>query len=164
MDATFLSQLLQPICEQHSLDLDDIETIPAGNRTVLRIIVDGDGPDGTGPLLDDIAQVTRAISEALEDEPAVGKRAYTLEVSSRGVSRPLTLPRHWRRNTGRLVKVRRTDGTELTGRIVSSDDVGATLDTDTDQASVQFADVAKASVQVEMNRKQAQPSDDEQEN
>ena len=88
--------------------------MPAGKRRLLRIVVDGDGPNGTGPLLDDIAEATKALSVALDESEAVGASPYTLEVSSRGVSRPLELPRHWRRNVGRLVTVSTTAGESFT--------------------------------------------------
>ena len=90
--------LLTPILAQFDLELEAVEVMPAGKRRLLRVVVDGDGPDGRGPLLDDIAEASKALSAALDASDAVGAAAYTLEVSSRGVSRPLTLPRHWRRN------------------------------------------------------------------
>jgi ribosome maturation factor RimP len=83
----------------------------------------------------------------------MGEMPYTLEVTSRGVDRPLTLPRHWRRNADRLVRATLTDGTDLTGRIVASDDTAATLDVDGQEREVAYADVAKALVQIEFNRK-----------
>jgi ribosome maturation factor RimP len=83
----------------------------------------------------------------------MGEMPYTLEVTSRGVDRPLTLPRHWRRNQDRLVKATLADGGEVTGRIVGSDETAATLDVDGDRREVAYADVAKALVQIEFNRK-----------
>jgi ribosome maturation factor RimP len=83
----------------------------------------------------------------------MGEQPYTLEVTSRGVDRPLTLPRHWRRNTDRLVKVTTTDGDTVTGRIVRSDDEAVTLDVEGTPREVDYAEVAKALVQVEFNRK-----------
>jgi ribosome maturation factor RimP len=84
---------------------------------------------------------------------------YTLEVTSRGVDRPLTLPRHWRRNEDRLVKATLADGTSLTGRILSSDDAAVTLDVDGARREVAYADVAKALVQIEFNRKSDKKDD-----
>jgi ribosome maturation factor RimP len=82
----------------------------------------------------------------------MGEQAYTLEVTSRGVDRPLTEPRHWRRNAGRLVRVNTADGTEITGRIADVDDDQVQLTTESEQISVRFADIGKALVQVELNR------------
>ncbi len=82
----------------------------------------------------------------------MGSAAYTLEVSSRGVSRPLTLPRHWRRSSGRLVAVTLVDGTSLRGRVTDSGGDAATLDLDGTARVVPYDEVAKAVVQVEMTR------------
>ncbi len=90
------------------LDVEAVEVTPAGNRRVLRIAVDGDD----GVSLDTIADATRVVSDALDDSDVMGERPYTLEVTSRGVERPLTLPRHWRRNVDRLVAVTLVDGAE----------------------------------------------------
>ena len=80
---------------------------------MLRVAVDKDG----GVTLDDVAEATRAVSEVLDESDVMGEQPYTLEVTSRGVDRPLTLPRHWRRNADRLVTVTLTAGEQVTGRI-----------------------------------------------
>jgi ribosome maturation factor RimP len=116
---------------------------------VLRIAVDKDG----GVTLDDIAEATQAISAALDDSDLMGETAYTLEVTSRGVDRPLTEPRHWRRNHDRLVKVTLADGSQLTGRIGTSDDTGVTVDVSGVERRLAYDDITKAMVQVEFNRK-----------
>ena len=136
------------------LDVEAVELTPAGKRRILRIAVDADD----GVTLDDVAGATKKVSEVLDASDVMGEQPYTLEVTSRGVDRPLTLPRHWRRNTDRLVKVTTTDGDTVTGRIVRSDDEAATLDVEGTPREVDYAEVAKALVQVEFNRK---PSDQE---
>jgi ribosome maturation factor RimP len=133
------------------LDVEAIELTPAGKRRLLRVAVDKDG----GVTLDDIAEATREVSRILEDTDAMGDHPYTLEVSSPGTDRPLSLARHWRRNAGRLVKVTRTDGSTLTGRIVESDEERAVLDVDGQAEDVRYADVAKARIQIEFNRKES---------
>ena len=138
------------------LDVEAVELTPAGKRRILRIAVDGDD----GVTLDDVADATREVSRVLDESDVMGEQPYTLEVTSRGVDRPLTLPRHWRRNTDRLVKVTTRDGQTVTGRIVGSSDDAATLDLDGTRREVAYADVAKALVQVEFNRK-TQPDDGE---
>jgi ribosome maturation factor RimP len=100
-DTSSLENFLRPIVEQFGCDLEAADIAPAGRRRLLRVLVDRDG----GINLDDVAEVTRAISKALDADDIMGDGAYTLEVSSPGVDRPLTLPRHWRRNVSRLVKV-----------------------------------------------------------
>ncbi len=131
------------------LDVEAVELTPAGRRRILRIAVDADG----GVTLDDVAEATKKVSEVLDSSDVMGEQPYTLEVTSRGVDRPLTLPRHWRRNHDRLVDVTTTDGDTFTGRIVASDDDTATLDISGSRREVAYADVAKALVQVEFNRK-----------
>ena len=140
------------------LELESVEVIPAGRRRVVRVVVDGDGPAGRGPTLDEIAEATKAVSAALDASDAVGNQPYTLEVSSRGVGRPLTLPRHWRRNVGRLVSVTLADGHSMTGRIVASDEESAQLEVDGSKCRLELAELSKALVQVEFSR----PSEDEE--
>lgn len=151
-----IAEFVTPILAAHGLDLDAVEVVPAGKRRLLRIVVDGDGPTGTGPLLDDIAEATRIVSAALDVSPVVGTAAYTLEVSSRGVSRPLELPRHWRRNVGRLVAVTTTAGDGFTGRITSVSGESAVVEVDGAARELALADVTKALVQVELNRPKSQ--------
>ncbi len=147
-----IEQLLTPVLAGFDLELEAVEIVPAGKRRLLRLVVDGDGPEGNGPLLDDIAEATKAVSVALDEDNAAGVSPYTLEVTSRGVSRPLTLPRHWRRNAGRLVRVNLAAGDEITGRIGEVADDHVELKTESDKISVRFADIGKALIQVELNR------------
>ncbi|HEX6757560.1 MAG TPA: ribosome maturation factor RimP [Propionibacteriaceae bacterium] len=162
MNESQIAGVLTPILAQLGLELEAVEIIPAGKRRLLRVVVDGDGPKGSGPLLDDIAAASKAASEALDKADVTGAGPYTLEVTSRGVSRPLELPRHWRRNTGRLVAVRLCEGDTITGRIVSSSEDGVRLDVDGDTREIGFVDIDRALVQVELNRPRASRSEDEE--
>ena len=133
------------------LDVEAVELTPAGERRILRIAVDGDD----GVTLDAVADATKRVSEVLDASDVMGEQPYTLEVTSPGVDRPLTQPRHWRRNQGRLVKVSLHDGRTVTGRVVDSDDEHASLDVEgSGTEQVAYDDVAKAKVQVELNRKE----------
>jgi len=132
------------------LDLEGLEVGAAGRRRVLRVAVDTDG----GVTLDDVAAATKEISRVLDVSDVMGEQPYTLEVTSPGVDRPLAHPRHWRRNAGRLVKVTRPGHEQVTGRILSSDEEGASLDVDGQQVHVRLADVSSARIQVEFNRKE----------
>ena len=144
------AELVDPLSAL-GFDVEAIEVTPAGKRRVLRVAVDKDG----GVTLDDVAEATREVSRVLDDSDVMGVQPYTLEVTSPGVDRPLTQPRHWRRNAGRLVRVSCRDGSTVTGRIAGSDDEAASLDVDGTERRVAFADVAKAKVQVEFNRKES---------
>ena len=147
--ADHLERLLSQTVAELGVDLDAVELASAGRRQVLRLVVDRDG----GLTLDDIADVTRAVSKELDAADPLGERPYTLEVTSRGVDRPLVLPRHWQRNTGRLVSVMLGEGApgppSLTGRIRAADAEGADLDVEGTQRRVAYADVQRARVQVE---------------
>jgi ribosome maturation factor RimP len=159
-----IEAVVGPVLESFGLELDALEVVPAGKRRVVRIVVDGDGPQGRGPLLDDIAEASTVVSAALDATNVTGQAAYTLEVSSRGVGRPLTAPKHWRRNTDRLVKVDLVGGTQVTGRITTAGEDAVVLDVDGAPREVAYTDVTKALVQVELNRKvSAAGSDDEDE-
>jgi ribosome maturation factor RimP len=136
------------------LDVEAIDLTPAGKRRLLRVAVDKDG----GVTLDDIAEATKEVSRVL-DGPAgtdvMGEQPYTLEVTSPGTDRPLTHPRHWRRNQGRLVKAALADGRAVTGRIIDSDDTRAVLDVDGNRDEIAFVDVKKAKIEIEFNRKES---------
>lgn len=137
------------------LDLEAVDITPAGKRRILRVAVDKDG----GVTLDEVAEATREVERVLDGSDVMGEQPYTLEVTSRGVDRPLVLPRHWRRNTGRLVKVTFADGSSATGRITETGEESATVEVSGRQRTVAYTEVKKALVQVEFNRR----ADDEPE-
>jgi ribosome maturation factor RimP len=141
------------------LDIEAVEITPAGKRRIVRIAVDKDG----GVTLDDVADATRAVSAVLDESDVLGELPYTLEVTSRGVDRPLTLPRHWRRNADRLARVTLTDDTSMTGRIGDSGSDSVTLDVDGTAREVAYADIAKAYVEIEFNRRKPAAEHDPEE-
>ena len=154
MQERTVAEVVEPILAEYKLELDALDVTPVGKRSVLRITVDGEGPEGRGPLLDDIAEASQAVSAALDTSSVMGERAYTLELSSRGVSKPLTELKHFRRNTGRLVKLWLAES-EVTGRIVGVDADAVVVDVDGTQATYPLDEVRKAVIQIEMNRKEA---------
>lgn len=147
-----LSQLLTPAVRSAGYDLEEVTVSPAGRRRVVRVVVDRDG----GVSLDAVAEVSRVVSDLLDaaevDTPDLLGGAYVLEVSSPGVDRPLTAPRHWRRNTGRLVRAFLADGSELTGRLTAADDAEVVLEVDGEPRPLLLAQVLRAKVQVEFQR------------
>jgi ribosome maturation factor RimP len=140
-----VADLAAPIAGAHAADVEDVTIRKAGRRSVVVVALDADG----GISLDTIAALTPDLSAALDEAEVMGETPYTLEVTSPGVHRPLTLPRHWRRANGRLVRVQRTDGTTVTGRLVASDEHTATLHVDGADEQLPYTAVAKAVVQVE---------------
>jgi ribosome maturation factor RimP len=143
-----LVEELTPPLLQMGLDLEVVDLTPAGRRRVLRVAVDKDG----GVTMDDVAEATKEVSRVLDASDVMGEHPYTLEVTSPGTDRPLTLPRHWRRNVGRLVKVSTHEEGSFTGRIQDQHDDSVTLDVDGKPRSVALAQIAKAHVQIEFNR------------
>jgi ribosome maturation factor RimP len=146
-----LAEVLTEPLAASGLDVEGIELTPAGRRRLLRVAVDKDG----GVTMDDVADATREVSRLLDRSDVMGESAYTLEVTSPGTDRPLTLSRHWRRNRSRLVKVTTTDGRTLTGRILASDEHGATLDVEGGEQTLAYDEIAKARIQIEFNRKES---------
>jgi ribosome maturation factor RimP len=164
-DVSTITSVVEPVVRSLDLDLEDLRISTVGRRKLVKVVVDGDG----GVSLDLVADVSRAVGEALEAASVMGDADWTLEVTSPGVERPLTLPRHWRRAIGRNVKVQFADGREDLGRILEFDE-------DTGETVFNFkgatrkrntADIVKAIVQVEFNRKitdaELEPIADEEE-
>ncbi|MBU2662242.1 ribosome maturation factor RimP [Actinoplanes bogorensis] len=139
--------VIEPVVSEAGYDLEDVSVSRAGRRHVVRVLVDTDG----GISLDDVAIVSRAISTALDASEEGGAEVlageYQLEVGSPGVDRPLTEPRHWRRNKGRLVAVN-----GLTGRITGADDEGIVLDVDGTPRELTFGELGPGKVQIEFKR------------
>lgn len=150
-----LRGLLEPLVAAKGLDLEEIETSKAGKRRMLRIIVDSD----EGVELDACAELSREVSDLLDETDAMGEDEYVLEVSSPGADRPLTEHRHYIRATGRLVKFQTEDGGELIARILDVDDEGMDLEVPgvkgrkATARRIAFTDIAKARVEIEFNRK-----------
>jgi ribosome maturation factor RimP len=144
-----LKAIVEPAVAEAGFDLEDLTVTKAGRRLLVRILVDSDA----GVSLDDVAVVSKAVSKALDSADGTGglfaDAAYTLEVSSPGVDRPLTEPRHWRRNIGRLVAVH--IGEEpVTGRVVAADERGIELEVDGASRSATYAELGSGKVQIEL--------------
>ncbi|MFE3449307.1 ribosome maturation factor RimP [Nonomuraea sp. NPDC059194] len=143
-----LMKLLEPVVATAGLDLEDVTVTRAGKRSLLRVVVDKDG----GVTLDDIAEVSQAVSDALDGDDTMGQAPYTLEVSSPGVDRPLTEPRHWRRAAKRLVKAELRDGGLVEGRVRGADDEGVEIDVAGALRRIDYQDLTRGRVQVEFRR------------
>lgn len=151
-----LRDLLAPVVAAHDAELEDVAVSRAGSRSIVRVVVDREG----GLDLDAVATVSRAVDTALDADEDVVPGAYVLEVSTPGVDRPLTEPRHWRRAVGRLVDVRRHDGSRLRGRVLEAGEASAVVREEATfergrrrraggDTTVGYAEVARAGVEVE---------------
>lgn len=140
-----LAGLIGPVVAAAGMDLESVRMTVAGKRRLLRVIVDSDH----GVSLDDAADVSRDVSAALDASDALGEVPYTLEVSSPGVDRPLTEPRHWRRARGRMVRVKVTGEGSVEGRVLAADADGVTLGLPGGERRLPYPALGAGSVQVE---------------
>lgn len=151
-----LEELVRPAVAGSGLDLETLSVQPAGRRRVVRVVVDRDG----GVTSDELAQASQQVSRVLDDSDAMGAAAYTLEVSSPGVDRPLTEPRHWRRATGRLVRAPLLgeddddtgDTGAVSGRVVAADEHGVLLEHEGDQLRYPYERLGRGRVELEFRR------------
>jgi ribosome maturation factor RimP len=139
-----ISDAVTPALSALGFYLEDITITSAGRRSMLTIIVDGD----THLSLDQVTSATKAIGEIVESIQSLGETPFTLEVTSPGLDRPLTKPRHWRKNIDRLVKIVLLDGKEIKGRIKAANEVSATVD----ESEIKFSDIKRASLEVEFKQ------------
>ena len=151
-----LVEVLEPAVTRAGFDLEEVTVQRAGSRSLLRVVVDRDG----GVDLDSVAAASKVVGDVLDANGDAMPGPYVLEVTSPGVDRPLTEPRHWRRAVGRLVLVVPEQGPALTGRLVAVDEEGASLETGADDAGgagggggdmvrVEYSGVRRAVVPVE---------------
>jgi ribosome maturation factor RimP len=127
LEAQRLHALLEPAVHANRLYLEDVSIQVAGANRVVHVVVDLPQEETGGVTLDVIAEISKTLSDMLDNDPSTDARPYELEVSSPGVGRPLTEPRHWHRARGRMAKVNVLQGENVTGRIHAVDDGGVTL-------------------------------------
>ena len=137
-------ELVAPLVSNAGLVLEEVQVQTPGKHRFVTVIVDSE----TGLNLDQVTDASRLVGEAMDGASFMGDAPYTLEVTSPGVDRPLTAPRHWRKNVDRLVKIIKLDGQICKGRIASSTEDEVTLDC----CTVAFADIKRATIEVEFNR------------
>ena len=136
-----ISAAIRPIIEATGNYLEELSITSAGKVKILTVIIDSDSHLN----LDQVTAVTKEISEVIEALPELGEGAFTLEVTSPGLDRPLTKPRHWRKNLDRLVKIIMTSGQELTGRIGEVTETTVLVDSE----KVSFEDIKRAVLEIE---------------
>jgi ribosome maturation factor RimP len=145
VDEGKIADVIRPVIVSAGMDLESVRVSAAGRRRLLRVVVDSD----RGVSLDDAATISRRLSAVLDAAPVMGDFPYTLEVSSPGVDRPLTDPRHWRRAVGRLVQVTVADTGSVSGRVLAADADGVILDVAGDRRRFGYAALGAGAVQVE---------------
>jgi len=147
-----LTELLTPAVENAGFFLEQVLISNPGNHQILTCVIDGPKPLN----LDEVTVVSRIISDIL-DETELITGAFTLEVTSPGVDRPLTQRRHWEKNVSRLISMVMHDGSLLTGRLTELRDVDAVFIENIKGRmkthTISLADNKKAHVEVEFSRK-----------
>ena len=148
-----ISELVTPAVSDLGFYLEDVHVAIPGSHRIVTCIVDGDASLN----LDQVTSVSRVISELLDEAPFTGETPFTLEVTSPGVDRPLTQPRHFAKNVDRLLKIIKLDGSEVTGRILSNTEKDVTLTVavkkETIEQTVSLSEIKRAVVEIEFNRK-----------
>lgn len=148
-----IAELIEPAVSAQGYFLEEVQLVSPGKHRIITCIVDGQTPLN----LDQVTSVSRAISELLDESPIMGDTPFTLEVTSPGIDRPLTKPRHFAKNNDRLLKVTKTDGDVVTGRILSNTDTDVTLSVtvkkEISEIVIDFVDIKRAVVEIEFNRK-----------
>jgi len=147
-----IADAIRPAVESAGFFLEDVFTSNPGNHRIVTCMIDGISPLS----LDEVTVVSREISAILDESPLLTE-AFTLEVTSPGIERPLTLPRHWTKNLTRIIKVTLSDDTEVSGRLTEFDETRAILIENIKGRmkthEVAFADIKRAHVEIEFNRK-----------
>lgn len=147
-----IADAIRPAVENAGFFLEDVFTSNPGNHRIVTCMI-----DGLAPLsLDEVTVVSREISAILDESPLLTE-AFTLEVTSPGIERPLTLPRHWTKNLTRIIQATLNDDSEVSGRLTEFDEVRAILIENIKGRmkvhEVAFADIKRAHVEIEFNRK-----------
>jgi ribosome maturation factor RimP len=150
-----ISELVTPALQQAGYFLEDVHLVTPGSHRIVTVIVDGEAALN----LDQVTDASKIVSGLLDEAAFMGETPFTLEVTSPGIDRPLTLPRHFAKNVTRLLKVSLNDGNVVTGRITSNTDSDLTLSVvekkETKEVVLSLADIKRAVVEVEFNRKDA---------
>ena len=149
-----ISEHITPALHKAGYFLEDVNLVSPGQHRIVTVIVDGQ----SALNLDQVTVASKLVSELLDEATFMGETPFTLEVTSPGIDRPLTLPRHFAKNDDRLLKVTKTDGDVVTGRILGNTDSDVTLSVtekkDVKEVTISQGDIKRAQVEIEFNRKE----------
>ena len=146
-----LTELLNPAVTRAGFILEDVTVTPVGKRRLVSVVVDC---ENRNPSLDEVTVVSKEVSSILDSYSLMGDISFTLEVTTPGVDRPLTELRHWRKNVGRLVKITPVTGEKYVARIIAINPRDVVLESQGKEINVPFADITRAQIEVEFNRKE----------
>jgi ribosome maturation factor RimP len=146
-----LTELLTPAVTRAGFVLEEVTVTPVGKRRLVAVVVDC---EDRNPSLDEVTVVSKEVSAILDNYTQMGEMPFTLEVTTPGIDRPLTLGRHWKKNIGRLVKITPKTGEKYIGRIASVNDYAVTIEIKGKESEISFAEISRAQIEVEFNRKE----------
>ena len=149
-----ISEYITPALHKAGYFLEDVNLVSPGQHRIVTVIVDGE----SALNLDQVTVASKLVSELLDEATFMGETPFTLEVTSPGIDRPLTIPRHFAKNVDRLLKVTKRDGVVVTGRILANTDSDVTLSVtekkDVKEVVISLGDIKRAQVEIEFSRKE----------
>ena len=140
-----ITEAVTPLVAESNYYLETVNVRQAGRRLLVQIVVDSDSRLD----LDEVASISRRLDVLIEEQALLDDHAYTLEVTSPGIDRPLTLARHWRSNVGRKVQVIMNDESVFTARVSAASEDEVSFE---DHDSVSLSEINHGQVQIEFNR------------
>ena len=146
-----LTELLTPAVTRAGFVLEEVTVTPVGKRRLVAVVVDC---EDRNPSLDEVTVVSKEVSSILDNYTQMGEMPFTLEVTTPGIDRPLTLVRHWKKNRGRLVKITPKTGEKYIGRIASVNENSVVIEIKGKESEVSFEEISRAQIEVEFNRKE----------
>ncbi len=133
-------ELIAPVAEDLGMEIVRLRVM-GGRRPQLQIMAERLG--GAPTNVEDCARLSRGMNSVMEVADPITE-AYTLEVSTPGIDRPLTRPGDFGRWTGHFAKIeliQPLDGRRrFTGKIISEDEAGAHLELDDETELVAHVD------------------------
>ena len=134
-----LEDQIAKIVQANGAEFYDTETATEAEQTVYRVYITH--PEGV--TLDICADISRELSPFLDVHPPMSGK-YFLEVSSPGIERPLTKPRHFQQAIGEKVRLKVPGQDRLRGTLIAVDDQGITVETKHGEESYTYGEIAKA--------------------
>ena len=146
-----LTEILTPAVTHAGFLLEEVTVTPIGKRRLVAVVVDC---EDRHPSLDEVTVVSKEVSSILDNYSQMGEMPFTLEVTTPGIDRPLTLSRHWKKNVGRLVKITPKVGEKYIGRIHSIAEGKIRIEVKGKMNDISLDDISRAQIEVEFNRKE----------
>jgi len=139
-----LESQIEKIVRANGASLYDTEIVSEGEQTIYRVYVSQEG----GISLDLCAEISRELSPFLDVNPPMGGK-YILEVSSPGLERKLTQPKHFKNSIGEKIKFKVIGVDKGKGTLVAADDKGITVETKHGEESYEYGQLGTVKTYIE---------------